>query len=240
MKTESVKASRTWLCRVRMMREISKSRAASLLCNNILCSFFSIFILFFLSSVSFASSAEDQLTKIQKAYENIKDIKGSFVQKSYIKDLKRTDTYNGRFLIKPPRMKWEYTGDKAQVIYINNDEIIIYQKKENQVIKARFDRGTYGQAPIALLAGFGNIRKEFDILPEYTDRLVIKPKNSMGNISRIEITPSDGPFPIKSLVIVDSLSNRIEFLLNDVKTNTGLRSSLFNFTPPKNATLLEN
>jgi outer membrane lipoprotein carrier protein len=197
------------------------------------------FVFVLMSSVSLASSAEDRVTKIQKAYEDIKDIKGSFVQKSYIKDLKRTDSYNGRFLIKPPKMKWEYTGDKAQAIYIRDDEIIIYQKKENQVIKSRFDRATYGQAPIALLAGFGNIRKDFDILPEYTDRLVIKPKSSMGNISRIEIMPADGPFPIKSLVIVDSLSNRIEFLLNDVKVNTGLKNSLFDFTPPKNATLLE-
>ncbi|HEX8947672.1 MAG TPA: outer membrane lipoprotein carrier protein LolA, partial [Dissulfurispiraceae bacterium] len=56
----------------------------------------------------FASQAEDEVARIQKAYEHIKDIRGSFVQKSHIKDLKRTDTYQGQFFIKPPKMKWEY------------------------------------------------------------------------------------------------------------------------------------
>jgi outer membrane lipoprotein carrier protein len=137
-------------------------------------------------------------------------------------------------------MKWEYTGEKPQIIYISADEILIYQKKENQVIKSKFDRATYGQAPIALLAGFGDIRQEFDVVSDSPDRLVIKPKKRMGNIERIEIIPSDSAFPIKALTIVDSLSNRIEITLKDVKTNTGLRNPLFNFTPPKDAAVIEN
>ncbi len=181
---------------------------------------------------------EDQVTKIQKAYEDIKDISGNFVQKSSIKDLKRTDTYIGRFFIKPPKMKWEYTGEKPQVIYIKGDEILIYQKKENQIIKSKFDRATYGQAPIALLAGFGDIRRDFVVISDSPDRLMIKPRKSMGNIDYIEVTPSDNAFPIKALIIVDSLLNRIEITLKDVKTNTGLNNSLFNFTPPKDATML--
>jgi outer membrane lipoprotein-sorting protein len=183
---------------------------------------------------------EDQVTKIQKAYENIKDIRGNFVQKSSIKDLKRTDTYNGRFFIKPPKMKWEYTGEKPQVIYIKGDEILIYQKKENQIIKSKFDRATYGQAPIALLAGLGDIKREFIVISDSPDRLMIKPRKPMGNIDYIEVTPSDNAFPIKALIIVDSLLNRIEITLKDVKTNTGLKTSLFDFTPPTDATVLEN
>ena len=141
-----------------------------------------IFLLvsFLLAPVLFAHAEDDQVTKIQKAYEGIKDIKGNFVQKSFIKDLKRTDIYNGRFFIKPPKMKWEYTGDRPQVIYVSGNEIIIYQKKENQVIRSKFDRATYGQAPISLLAGFGNIRQEFDIISDTPDRVVIKPKKTYG------------------------------------------------------------
>ena len=83
-----------------------------------------------------AASIDKKIQNIQKAYENVADIKGSFLQKSYIKDLKRTDTYKGQFFIKiPMRMKWEYTGEVAQEVFIDNDEIIIYQKKERQVYK---------------------------------------------------------------------------------------------------------
>ncbi len=193
----------------------------------------------FVTGAVFASQAEDHVAKIQKAYEGIKDIKGSFVQKSSVRDLKRTDTYKGNFFIKPPKMKWEYTGEKPQTIYIRADEILIYQKKENQVIKSKFDRATYGQAPIALLAGFGDIRQEFDVVSQTQDRLVLKPKRPMGNIDRIDVTPSNGEFPIKALTIFDKLSNKIEITLGDVKINTGLKESTFNFTVPKNAAVLE-
>jgi outer membrane lipoprotein carrier protein len=196
--------------------------------------------LYMVMSCASCLAQEDQVTKIQMAYENIKDITGSFVQKSTIKDLKRTDTYHGKFFIKPPNMKWEYVGNKPQVIYIKTDSILIYQKKENQVIKAKFDRATYGQAPIALLAGLGDIRQEFVVVSDSPDRLVMKPLKPMGNIDHIEVMPSGNEFPIKALIIVDSLSNRIEITLKDVKTNTGLKNALFNFTPPKDATVVEH
>ncbi len=194
---------------------------------------------FLLAPVLSVHAEEDQVAKIQKAYEGIKDIKGNFVQKSFIKDLKRTDTYNGRFFIKQPKLKWEFTGERTQVIYVNGNEIIIYQKKENQVIKSKFDRATYGQAPISLLVGFANIREEFDVISNTPTRVVLKPKTPMGNVERIEITPSGTAFPIKSLAIIDNLSNRVEITLKDVKINTGLKTSVFNFTPPKDAAVLE-
>ncbi len=191
------------------------------------------------SSITFASQADDEVLKIQKAYENIKDIKGSFVQKSYIKDLKKTDTYKGQFFIKSPKMRWEYKGDKPQIVYITGEDMIIYQKKEKQAFKARFDRATYGQAPIALLGGFGDIKKEFDVSTKAEHRLLLKPKKPMGNISHIELSLSDNEFPIESLTITDTLSNKIEINIKDVKTNTDLKDKLFEFSPPEGVNVLQ-
>lgn len=208
----------------------------SLLGTLIIC-LFSVFCL--LPSTAFASQADEEVLKIQKAYEKIKDIKGSFIQKSYIKDLKRTDTYKGQFFIKSPKMRWEYRGDKPQVVYITGDDIIIYQKKEKQAFKARFDRATYGQAPIALLGGFGNIKNEFDVSIKAEHRLILKPKKPMGNIVSVEITTSGEEFPIESLTIIDTLSNRIDIYLKDVKTNTALKDKLFEFSPHEGVSILQ-
>jgi outer membrane lipoprotein-sorting protein len=177
--------------------------------------------------------------RIQKAYEGIKDIKGSFVQKNYMSDLKRTDTYQGRFFIKKPQLKWEYSGDKAQTIYISKDTILLYQKQQNRVLKSKFDRAIYGQAPIALLAGFGDITKDFALVSSSSELLVLTPKKPIGNVTRIEIRPSEEGFPIASLTIVDTIKNRIEITLKDVTTNTGIKSSTFSFKIPKDATVLE-
>ena len=196
------------------------------------------YCLLFTASIAF-SSGDEEIARIQKAYENIKDISGSFVQKSYIKDLKQTETFTGQFFIKRPmKMKWNYKGEQAQEVLINNEEILIYQKKEKQAYRSKFDRDTYGQAPIALLSGFGKVREEFSVT-EKNGKLLLKPKKPMGGIISIEIEPSGGDFPIKSFTVNDSYSNRIEMALKDVKINTGLEDRFFELSLPKGVTTLE-
>jgi outer membrane lipoprotein carrier protein len=186
-----------------------------------------------LPALSKSAGVDDSIDKIQKAYEKIKDMKGSFTQKNTIKDLNQTDTYKGEFFIRQPlRMKWVYTGKAAQDIFIGNDTVMIYKKGDKQAYKGKFDKETYGQTPVALLSGFGNIRQEFTITGR-GNSLLLKPKKNLGNITSISITLSDDDFPIKSFVIQDGESNVIEIALKDVKTNTGLKDPIFEFSLPK-------
>ena len=53
---------------------------------HLMLSFFLCAVCCFLSPAS-AASVDVEIIKIQKAYENIKDIRGSFIQKSFMKDL---------------------------------------------------------------------------------------------------------------------------------------------------------
>lgn len=233
-----------------MYRKLDKGQAGLILINIYRAFFYKVpykvihlsvlcLLLTVYSSFCFALQADDEVLKIQKAYENIKDIKGSFIQKSYIKDLKRTDTYEGQFFIKSPKMRWEYKGDRPQIVYITGDDIIIYQKKEKQAFKAKFDRATYGQAPIALLGGIGDIKKEFYVSAKTEHRLLLRPKKPMGNIVSVEVTTSVKEFPIESLTITDTLSNRVDIYLKDVKINTDLKDKIFEFSPPKDINILQ-
>ena len=134
-------------------------------------------------------------------------------------------------------MKWSYEGSNAQDVLINNDEITIYQKQEKQAFQGRFDRDTYGQAPIALLSGFGKIQDEFTVSNKQGN-LLLKPKKPMGGVLSIEIELSNSEFPIKSFTVIDSYSNRITMELTDVKINTGLADSFFDQTLPKDVTII--
>ncbi|MEW6068350.1 MAG: outer membrane lipoprotein carrier protein LolA [Nitrospirota bacterium] len=185
-----------------------------------------------------ASTVEEDIIKIQKAYENIKDLKGNFVQKSHIKDLNRTDTYTGQFFIKQPCMRWNYDGEAGQEVLINNNEIIIYQKREKQAFRGDFDKDTYGRAPIAILSGFGNIQEEFYVSKK-NKKLLLKPKKHMMGILSIELELSKGDFPISSFIINDSYSNKVEIILKDIKINTGLEDRLFTPLFPKDISIYE-
>jgi outer membrane lipoprotein carrier protein len=185
-----------------------------------------------------ALDAGQEVTRIQRAYEDIGDLSGSFTQKSFIKDLKRTETYKGEFIIKARKMKWDYRGDKPQTVYINGDEIIVYQKKERQAFSTRFDRSTYGQAAIALLGGFGRISEEFEVTAQ-KDRLLLRPRTPMGNVVRVELTLGDARFPIESLTIIDTSSNRVEVRLRNVKINQDIGDRVFDFVPPEGVTVIQ-
>jgi chaperone LolA len=198
-----------------------------------------VFFLSFLAANVFASGADENIARIQKAYEGIRDLKGSFVQKSEIRDLDRTDIYKGEFFIKRPmKMKWIYTGKTAQDLTINGDTVLIYKRGDRQAYKSRFDRGTYGQTPVALLSGFGNIKEEFEVSGN-GDTLILKPKKPMGNVAMIKVILSEAGFPIRSFVIHDSRSNVIDIGLRDVKINTGLKDSLFDLALPKDVNVFE-
>jgi outer membrane lipoprotein-sorting protein len=203
--------------------------------------FFSIvflvsFIFFDLSMAFTSLSPED----IRKIYRDIKDIRGDFIQKAYLKDLNRTDTYRGSFFIKiPSKMRWIYRDAKDEIeVIIKGDDMILYQKRQKQAIRERFDRSLYGQTPVALLAGLGDIEDDFYI-EERDGGLLLRPKRPMGGIVTLELKPSSGEFPIGSLIIIDRRSNRIEIRLKDVSTNTGVSDSFFEFKPPEGVKLQE-
>lgn len=191
--------------------------------------------IFFCSGTTWA----DGVDRIQKAYEGIKDLRGSFTQKSTIKDLKKTETYRGEFFIKPPmRMKWSYRGKEPQDLIINNDTVLIHKKNDKQAFRGRFDRATYGQSPVALLGGFGSVRDEFNVTPK-RDVLILKPKKPMGAVTSIIVTLSEQGFPIRSFVINDTYGNIVEIELRDVQANTGIKDNTFDLTLPKGVNVME-
>jgi chaperone LolA len=198
-----------------------------------------ICILALTSALSFASDSDQSVTRIQKAYEGITDMRGAFVQKNVIKDLNKTDTYTGEFFIKRPlRMKWAYKGKAAQDLIINNETVLIYKKGDSQAYRSKFSKEAYGQTPVVLLTGMGNIRDEFAVTGK-GDTLVLKPKKPMAGIASITLFLSDGDFPIRSFTIRDGRSNIVEIELKDVRINTGLKDSLFDLSLPKGVNVYE-
>ncbi len=173
---------------------------------------------------------------LQKKYAGIHDIKGAFVQKSYIKDLEETQEYSGAFFIKKPsHMMWTYAAPRDEKVTINNHDTWIYKKSQNQVIKTKFSKESYSQVPIALLASLDNIRDDFDITATGKNSLQLVPKRKIGFIKMIVMETMPGDMPVKMLTIFDTYSNIIMIELKDVKTNSGLNDSLFTFKIPPGA-----
>jgi outer membrane lipoprotein carrier protein len=189
-----------------------------------------------LSTSISAATVDETVASLQKQFASIKDLKGKFTQKSYIKDLEETQEYAGIFFIKKPSsMMWEYAAPRDEKVVISNLDTWIYKKSQNQVIKTKFSKETYSQVPIALLASLENIRDDFDITMPDKNALQLAPKRKIGFIKTLVLELSSGDMPIKMFTIFDTYGNIIMIELKNVQTNPGLNDSIFTFKIPPGA-----
>jgi len=201
-------------------------------------SLIALFVLM-LPSFAFSADGDDQVSRIQKAYDNITDMKGLFVQKNVIKDLNKTDTYSGEFFIKRPlKMKWIYRGKASQDLLINNDTAIIYRRGDSQAFRSKFSKEAFGQTPVVLLTGMGSIRDEFSITAREKS-LILKPKRPVPGVQSVTVLLSEDEFPIRGFIISDGRSNTVEIEIRDIKTNTGIKDAVFDLNLPKGVSIYE-
>lgn len=199
-----------------------------------------LIILFMPTITASAAGVDETVEMIQKKFETIKEIKGTFSQTSYIKDLEETQEFSGTFfLIKPDLMMWEYKSPRDEKIVINGTETWIYKRSQNQVIKTTFSKESYSQVPIAILQSFDNIRNDFDITMPEKNSLQLIPKQKIGFIKTLVLETRTDGFPIKMFTIIDTYGNIIMIELNEIKTNPGLDASIFIFKVPEGAEVFD-
>ncbi len=193
-----------------------------------------------LPAASSAAGVDETVDMVQKKFVGINDIKGDFIQTSYIKDLEETQKFSGVFFIKKPsRMMWEYNEPRDEKVLIRDMDTWIYKKTENQVIKTRFSKEAYSQVPIALLESFENMRKDFDITMPQKNALNLIPKRKMGFIKMLVLETQTGDFPLKMFTIIDTYGNIIMVELEKIQINSGQKDSFFIFKMPPGAEVFD-
>jgi outer membrane lipoprotein carrier protein len=199
---------------------------------------FSFLIL--LSTSAFAADVDETVGAIQKKFGLINDIKGTFSQSSYLKDLEQTQKYSGTFFIKKPSMTmWEYAKPRDEKIIIRDTDTWIYKKSQNQVIRTKSSKESYNQAPIAFLGSMEKLMDDFSITMPEKNALTLMPKRKMGLIKMLVLEIMPGEFPVKMFTVFDTYGNIIMIELTDLEINPGLDDSLFMFKIPPGAEVFD-
>ena len=184
------------------------------------------------AGASSASPHDDIVELIQTKYDAIDDIRGTFNQTSYLKDLERVEQYKGEFYIKKPSsMRWIFAKPRDEEVIIRAGKLWIYKKSEKQAMKTTFSKDAYSQIPLALLNSLGDLKTDFDITKVKENTLELIPKRRIGFIHKIFLEVNVHGFPIKKFSIFDTHGNQIDVEFHNVKSNSGLEDSLFIFNP---------
>lgn len=196
-------------------------------------------IIFLSLVLSLCYSQEEALLKLEYAYKNIKDARGNFTQTSYIKDLNQTKKFKGKFYIKEDKIRWQYSGEFNQIVYLDKKTLTVYDRAKKQAIQSEFKAEKYGQLPLTLLSRMAQLREDFEVNKKSSDTLILMPKSKIGDIKTIEVIIQDSDFPIKSIKVLDFVGNRIKIDFYNVEVNKGLSDAFFRFVPEQDDTVLK-
>lgn len=151
--------------------------------------------------------------------ENIKTIQADFIQTTYQQNEKLT--YSGKLFAKNPNLaKWIYEIPLKKEIYLNANEVIIYEPLLDQATFSKIDKKTdfFTIITSATLGKDGNYHTQIDSI-DYT--LVLK---------------DNKPYQI---IYKDELDNKIEITLQEVELNPSLKEDIFIFFPNPNIDIIK-
>ncbi len=180
------------------------------------------------------------MDRMQLIYEEADDIKGNFIQESFLKSLNKWDKMEGEFYIKKPgMMRWNYKKPYIQEIIIYGRKIWIYYPLEKEVTVNKLSDALIDNISITFLLGAGNIKKDFNIkMAKVPYSFNLFPKNQMGDVDRIFINIDSKSYLIKLMEIHDIYGNINRLKFNNLSINNNISLSLFIFKPPKDVEII--
>ena len=194
-----------------------------------------------------AMPAAELAARLQGSYDATRDLKADFTQVSTVKAMNIKKEGSGRLVIKKPGLlRYTYTKPEKQEMIVRGDELIMYIPSSNQVIKKKLDRAAMDRTSSTFLAGLGRITDSFEPrIPKTGGKdvkgnllLELVPKGDGMGVEKITLALEPETYRIKSFSFAETSGNVNTVSLSNVKTNTGVKESAFDFKIPKGTSLI--
>lgn len=176
---------------------------------------------------------------VERSFATMKDFSADFVQ-IFQDPLNRKRQESGHlYLMRPRMMRWEYRNPEEKLFVSDSRTVYLYVPGERQVNKEAVRDNFDDRMPLMFLLGRSDLRKEFtrfELLNtrpflEGTRVLRMYPRRKTDlNEVIMEVDPVN--YQVRRLMLGHSDGSRSEFVFSNIRTNTGLRASLFDFKVP--------
>lgn len=182
----------------------------------------------------------DNWERIRQESANIQSIQARFIQKKQMKILSRPMLSEGRFFFQAPAsVRWEYIAPVKSVLLMNGGSLKRYIHSGGG-----FTEEAAGRLPameIVMQEISAWLHGQFDQSRYFTAALVQHPapaiilvpkeKSFTRLIKRIELTPSEQPGTLKSILIVEDEKTTTLFEFRQVQVNQPIPESVFQAVP---------
>ena len=210
---------------------------------------FGIFVLSSMISVEMASgvTAQAVLAEMQSRYEKTNDLGAGFLQEYIGKVMMKSQKGEGKvYFKKKGMMRWDYKVPNQKLIS-NGHTLWYYQPEETQVFVSDVAKVLRERTPLAFLAGEGEVSRDFNVInfsetvSQKEDCFVLElaPKEPNAVLSKLTLTVDKKTYTVVQADVFDGLGNVTRTRFVEIKTNTGLPNSFFNFIVPPGTEVLK-
>ena len=136
-------------------------------------------------------------------------------------------------------MRWEYRSPEEKYFISDGKTVYFYVPADRQVNKEAVKDTFDDRMPLMFLLGRSNLRTEFSQFELLTSkpfldgtkvvRMSPKRKTDLKELI-MEVDPAN--YQIRRLLLAHSDGSRSEFIFSNIRTNTGVKASLFDFKVP--------
>jgi outer membrane lipoprotein carrier protein len=187
--------------------------------------------------------AADAKTDLLNFLHQAKTLRMSFTQITLAKKNLTPQTLTGVLSVsRPGKFRWETVKPYPQLIVGSGDKVWFYDPDLEQVIE-RTNRDALGGTPAALLAGAAHAEDAFTLqnLPDAANLSWVgaTPKDHSANFRQIKLGfTADGK--LAQMELDDAFGQTILTTFTKVEENVALDAKLFQFTPPKGASIIKD
>ena len=186
-----------------------------------------------------APSLDNLVTGVERSFATMKDFSADFVQ-IFQDPLNQKQQESGHlYLMRPRMMRWEYKNPEDKLFISDGKAVYYYVPADRQVNKEAVKESFDDRIPLMFLLGRSNLRNEFtrfellNTKPFFEGLKVVrmypKRKTDLQEVL-MEVDPAN--YQIRRLLLAHQDGSRSEFIFSNIRTNTGLRASMFDFKVP--------
>lgn len=195
---------------------------------------------------SASPSLDSVIDGVDRTFARMKDFSADFVQIEQ-NNLNRKDQGVGHLYLMRPRMaRYEYTKPEPQLFVSDGKMVHFYVPADRQVRRARVQDTLDDRIPLMFLVGRSNLRGEFisfeklPVKPTVEGSMVIRmhPKRKT-DLTELVMEVDPQSYLIRRLVLTHADGSRSDLMFSNIRVNSGLKASLFDFKVPDGVRVLE-
>ena len=176
---------------------------------------------------------------VARSFVQMKDFTADFVQ-VFEDPLNRKQQESGHLYLRRPRMmRWEYQRPEGNLFISDGKTVYFYVPADRQVNKEAVRDTFDDRIPLMFLLGRGDLRSEFtrfellNTKPFLQGTKVVRmyPRRKT-DLSEVVMEVDPANFQIRRLLLTHSDGSRQEFIFSNIRINSGVPASLFDFKVP--------